>query len=216
MSGYATDVELPRLWVGLAVLAGMLIGYTLAVQPVVQSVEQALYPVVWVAVSGVALWAVRDRLTNLTPPALAVGGGYTLVLLWTAGLLGQSHAATGLEIHFGLPGWSPTLVYSGTLVSVTVVPFLLVGYATLGLLAASALQATLGVTAAGVVGLFACVSCTAPLLASLAGSLGAGSLAASFSTAQYPLATAAFLLSAGTLVFVARRGSGASASCQRV
>ena len=206
MSGHATELELPRLWVGLAVLAGVVIGYTLAVDPVVRSPSQAVYPVVWLATSAGALWLVRDRLGGLGLPALAVGVVYTLVLLWTAGLLGHSHAARGLSVHFGLPGWSPTLVYSGLGVSVTIVPFLVVGYAALGLLAASALQATLGATAAGALGLFACVSCTAPLLAGIAGSLGAGSIAATISSAQYPLATGAFLLSAGSLVVLARRG----------
>jgi hypothetical protein len=195
---------IPSGWVTLAAAAGALLGYTLAVDPVVHSVQQLLYPIVWLAASGAALWLVRDRLSGLTPLPIAVGAAYTLVLLWTAGLVGQPGAATGLSVHLGLPGWSPTVFYTGTVISLTLVPFLVVGYVTLGVLVASALGATLETTAAGAIGLFACVSCTAPLFAGLAGSLGAGSLLATISTAQYPLATAAFLLSAGTLVGLTR------------
>jgi hypothetical protein len=197
--------RLPRRWLAGAVVLGILVGYTLAVDPVVHSAQQVVYPVVWLGSSAAALWLVRDRLPGPDPLPLAVGVAYTLVLLWTAGLLGQSHATTGVSVHFGLPGWSPAVVYSGAVVSLTVVPFLGAGYATLGVLAASAFGATIEATAAGALGLFACVSCTAPLLAGIAGSLGAGSVAATISTAQYPLATAAFLLSAGSLVALARR-----------
>jgi hypothetical protein len=184
----------------------MVVGYTLAVDPVVHSLSQVLYPLVWVTASLTALWLVRDHLTDFGPVAIAAGVGYTLLLLWTAGLLGTPAGPSGVSVHFALPGWGPAMVYTGSVLTVIVVPFLLAGYATLGVLAASAIQATLQTTAAGLLGLFACVSCTAPLLAGLAGSLGAGSVATTISTAQYPLATAAFLLSAGSLVVLTRRG----------
>lgn len=196
--------QVPGRWVAVAVGIGILVGYTLAVDPVVRSPQQVVYPFIWIGCSLTALWLVRDRL-GVSPLSLSVGAAYTLVLLWTAGLLGPPHGVTGVSVHLGLPGWSPTVVYSGSVVSLTVVPFLVVGYVTLGVLAANALRATLETTAAGVLGLFACVSCTAPLFAGIAGSLGAGSVAATLSTAQYPLATAAFLLSAGSLVVLTRR-----------
>jgi hypothetical protein len=205
MSGHATERMNPRVWVAAATVVGAVIGYTLAVDPVVQSASQLLYPFVWLAASGTSLWLVRDRLPTPSPLSVAVAGGYTLVLLWTAGLVQSPIGSTGVSVHLALPGWGPALVYTGSFVTVMVVPFLVIGYATLGVLAASALHATLETTAASVLGLFACVSCTAPLLAGIAGSLGAGSVAAAVSTAQYPLATAAFLLSAGALVVLARR-----------
>ncbi|MEF8785308.1 MAG: hypothetical protein V5A45_05190 [Haloarculaceae archaeon] len=208
MAGHATKPTIPRLWVAVAIAVGAVLGYTLAVDPVVHSPSQVVYPVVWLGASLTVLWLVRDRIAGLSPLPLAVGAGYTLVLLWTAGLLGSPVGPAGLSVHFAMPGWGPAVVYTGSFLTVAVVPFLFVGYATLGVLAASALQATLQTTAAGVLGLFACVSCTAPLLAGLAGSLGAGSVAATISTAQYPLATVAFLLSAGALAVLARRGDG--------
>jgi hypothetical protein len=78
---------------------------------------------------------------------------------------------------------------------------------TLGALAATAVQSLFRTTAAGLVGLFACVSCTAPLVAGLAGSLGAGAVAGSLSSAQYPLATVAFLASGVAMTLLARSGT---------
>lgn len=199
--------RLPRHLVAVACLLGAAVGYTLAVDPVVHSPGQVLYPVVWVGASGAFLWSVREGLSSVGGRALAVGGLYTLVLLWTAGLVGHSHASAGVSIHLGAPGWGPALLYAGPVVYITAVPFLLVGYAALGLLAAAALQTALRTTLAGAVGLLACVSCAAPLLAGLAGSLGAGTVATSVSTAQYPLATAAFLLSGAALTVLARSAS---------
>lgn len=209
MAGHTANRTFPRPWVAVAVAVGALLGYTLAVDPVVHSVSQVAYPVVWLGASLTALWLVRDRLSGLRPLAVGIGAGYTLVLLWTAGLVGAPAGPAGTTVHLAMPGWGPAVVYTGSALTVTVVPFLVTGYVTLGVLAAGALQATLRTTVAGVLSLFACVSCTAPLLAGLAGSLGAGSVAATVSTAQYPLATAAFLLSAGSLTALARRGATA-------
>lgn len=92
-------------------------------------------------------------------------------------------------------------------VHVILVPFLVVGYGTLGLLAALALDGTVGTGAVlpGLAGAFACVSCTAPLLAGVAGAVGAGSLAAGLTGAAYPLGTAAFLAALGGFVLVLAR-----------
>jgi hypothetical protein len=196
-------------WVTLACAVGVAVGYTMAVDPVISSASQLLYPLVWLGVSAGALWFVRSQLPTLGPAALVIGAGYALVLLWSAGLLAGSSGSIDLAVHLGVPGWGPALVYDGAFVRVTLIPFLVVGYATLGLLAAVAVDHLAGAATAGVVGLFACVSCTAPLLAGLATSLGAGSIAATLSGAAYPLATAAFLLSVGVFVGLASRQSAA-------
>lgn len=196
MHGHWTPTP-PLHWVGVAVAAGLALGYTLAVEPTVVSAEQVAYPVVWLLASGLALWRVRDRLRALGRRALAAGAAYTLVLLASAGLVGSPVADPGLEVYLAAPGWGPALVYGGPVVRVVLIPFLVVGYLTLGLLGALAVQRTLRAAAPGVLGLFACVSCTAPFLAGLAGSLGSGSLAATLLRAQYPVATAVFLCSVG-------------------
>jgi hypothetical protein len=197
-------LALPRRWVVLAVAVGMTIGYGLAVDPVIHSPAQLAYPAVWLAVSAAALWVVRDAVGSVRPLSAAVGVGYTALLLWTAGLLSSAVGETGLAVHLAMPGWGPAVVYTGPLVTLRLVPFLVVGYATLGALAALALDQTLRTTAAGALGFFACVSCSAPLFAGIAGSLGAGSLSATLSQAQYPVATAAFVLSVGLLTWLVR------------
>lgn len=201
--------DLPRRWVALAAAVGATLGYTLAVDPVIYSPGQVLYPLVWIAASAVALWLARPRPSAVGPLAGLAGAGYAVALLWTAGLLGSGSGPVALSAHLGVPGWGPAVVYDGAVLRLTLVPFLLVGYATLGLLAATAIDriSGAGTATAGLVGLLACVGCTAPLLAGLATSLGAGSIAATLSGAAYPLATAAFLLSAGTFVVLARRGT---------
>jgi hypothetical protein len=205
----ATAVRsLPRRWVALAAVVGAALGYGLAVGPVAYSAAQAAYPLLWLAVSVAALWrVVGPRLDVLDAVAVLAGAGYTAVLLWVAGLLRPAATTPGLAVYHGFPGWGPTLVLSGP-VSLTLVPFLAAGYATLGALAAVAVgqsRTTAGAGAAsGLVGLFACVGCAAPLVGAVAGALGAGSLAALLSGAQYPIATAAFLAAVGGFVVVVR------------
>jgi hypothetical protein len=183
-----------------AVAVGLVVGYVAAVGPVVTTPEQVLYPTLWLGVSIATLWRLRAQVAGLGARSLTVALAYTVVLLWVAGLLGPATGPAGLRIHLGIPGWGPAVAYTGTGVTVVLVPFLLVGYATLGLLAAVAIRHTVRAGAAGLLGLFACVSCTAPLLAGLAGVLGAGSLAATLTGAGYPVGTAAFVLSVGAFV----------------
>ncbi|WP_440990570.1 DUF7546 family protein [Haloarchaeobius baliensis] len=198
--------RLPLSWVALAVVAGLTLGYWLAVDPVVQSAAQVAYPLLWLAVSAVGVAVAVDAgARSLSPLPALVGGAYVVVLLWTAGLLAPAASAPELSVHLAIPGWGPAVHYVGPFVALTVVPFLVAGYATLGLLAAVAVDRTWSASMPGAVGLLACVSCTAPLVATVAGSLGAGSLAATLSTAQYPVATAAFLLSIGGFAVVLRR-----------
>ncbi|MFC4406364.1 DUF7546 family protein [Haloarchaeobius iranensis] len=198
--------RLPLSWVALAVVAGVTVGYWLAVDPVVQSAAQVGYPLLWLAASAVGVRVAVDAGVRSLSPLPALGGAaYTVALLWTAGLLAPAASAPELSVHLAIPGWGPAVHYVGPVVALTVVPFLVGGYATLGLLAAVAVDRSWNATMPGAVGLLACVSCTAPLVATLAGSLGAGSLAATLSTAQYPVATAAFLLSIGGFAAVLRR-----------
>lgn len=201
-------LEIPHAWVLLASLAGITIGYTAATDPVVHSMDQVLYPAVWIAASGLALWLVPDyHWRSLGIATLGIGVGYTLVLLWTANLLQSPAGPEGLSLHLGIPGWGPAVVLTSGFFTLTLVPFLLFGYATLGVLAGLAIRQSWQAAAPGLVGLLACVSCTAPLLAAVAGSLGAGSIAASLTQAEYPVATAFFLISVVALTAILRRGA---------
>ncbi len=179
-----------------AALVGMVIGYGLAVDPVVHSAEQVLYPLLWLVASAIALrYLVAPQLGSLSLRSAAAGVSYALVLLSIAGLVGPASGHQGLSVHLGIPGWGPAVFYTGPLLSVSIIPFLTVGYLTLGLLVAVTIDRSWKASGAGLLGVFACVGCSAPLLAGVAGSVGAGSLSATLSQAQYPIATAAFLLS---------------------
>ena len=198
MSAHTVREELPSGLVVAAIGVGLVVGYTAAVDPVVRTPAQVAYPLVWIVVSGAALTRyVVPAVASSSLPALAVGGGYALVLQYTAGLLAPGSAPASTSVHLALPGWGPAVVHTGSLVSVRLIPFLTIGYLTLGALAAVALDRTWSASGPGVLGLFACVSCTAPLIAGVAVSLGAGTVATTVSHAQYPLATGAFLVSVG-------------------
>ena len=198
MSAHSVRKSVPVGPIAAAVGVGLTLGYAAAVDPIVRSPAQVAYPLVWVLASGAALKRyVGPALASASLPALAVGSGYALALQYTAGLLGPASAPSSTSVHLALPGWGPALVHTGPLVSVRLIPFLTIGYLTLGALAAVAVDRTWSASGPGLVGLFACVSCTAPLIAAVAGSLGAGTVATTVSHAQYPLATAAFLLSVG-------------------
>lgn len=204
----ASRPSLSREQLAAATLVGVTLGYALAVDPVVHSATQLLYPAVWLVTSAAALqWLVAPRLGSVSPPSVAAGVGYALVLLWVAGLLGPATGPPGIDVHLGLPGWGPAVFYTGPVASVGVVPFLTVGYLTLGLLLAVVLERNFRASAAGLLGVFACVGCTAPLLAAFAGAAGAAPIAAALTRAQYPVATAAFLGAVGALaVAVSRTG----------
>lgn len=208
MSTKTADRQIPRGLLVTATVAGVAAGYGLAVDPVVLSASQVVYPLVWLTVSGVALhYVVGRHWSGLDALSALVGAGYTALLLAVAGLLRLPDGSVGVTVHHGFPGWGPTVALSTPVVVLTAVPFLVVGYATLGVLAATTARQTRTGALPGAVGLFACVSCVAPLIAGVAGAVGAGSLAAVLLDAQYPLATAVFVVAIGGFAAVLERGA---------
>jgi len=124
---------------------------------------------------------------------LAVAGGLITV--------GVGEAATGLRIAPLPPGYGPALLYSGQQVTVTLMPNYLVGYVALAYLVYVTVIDAAGSAAAGLIGLFSCVSCSWPILASLISAItGGGSLlVTSALQVSYGLSTAVFLVTAGLL-----------------
>jgi len=160
------------------------------------------YPFVWLNVSA---WVLRR--TSIPPAsprrrllAAAVGVGYFLLLARVGGLLlpGIGARATGLRIVLleVPPGFSPALLYSGEAVVLNLIPFQLVGYATLAYLVATTVLDAAGNAAAGLLGLFSCVSCALPVLAAVGSGLAGGGAAvvATMTSGSYGLSTAAFVL----------------------
>ncbi|WP_435335144.1 DUF7546 family protein [Haloarchaeobius sp. TZWWS8] len=189
------------LWLGLLCALELLavVSYFQLTSAELTSVRYALYPFVWLNVGLVAV--------VLTSPAVAsprqragaalVAGGYFLLLAWATGLVGLApadHDPTGLAATMASPGWGPTVTYGGSLLTLVLVPFRLLGYLALAYLVYAAVLDSLAASATGLVALFSCVSCTFPLVSSLAAS--AGGSAAMVATAF------AFGIDVSTAVFV--------------
>lgn len=158
-------------------------------------------PIVWFAVGTWGLLGVSPgpagRRTKLLAGALAVG--YFGVLAFVGGLVapgGEPAAGLTLQVTELPPGWNPALLYGGETVRFALVPFSLFGYLTLAYLVyGTALEARSAV-AGGALGLFSCVSCTVPVVASLLGGVlgGGAALAAAASEGTYALGSVAFVL----------------------
>ena len=158
-----------------------------------------VYPFLWINVS---LWALLTTTTDSSSRryrylATAVGIGYFLILAYFGGLLGFGTGARMIPLHIDWtlpPGYSPVLLYQDSLLRLVIEPYKLVGYLTLAYLVYTTVLDTAGSTVSGVVGLFSCVSCSWPILATAATSLfGSSSAVASFALDQtYGLSTLAF------------------------
>jgi hypothetical protein len=194
-------VNHPVLNVGAAGVASYLVFADLRItDPLI-----LVYPLVWI---NVGLWAVWR--TDPPPAAgsrrLAVGAvavAYFGVLAAVGGLVDLSHLAHGHTHDPGLriayaslpPGFGPALLYSGSAVSLTLLPYQVVGYVALAYLVyATVLEAT-GSAISGLLGLFSCVSCTWPVVGTaVAGLFGSGSAVYTFALTQsYALSTVVFV-----------------------
>ena len=213
MAGSTLDERLGRLrpgrpaalGLGALVLVQMLLAAVYVTSPIVDGVADPvtfglvlLQPFVWI---DVALLAV---LTTRPPPtesrrryaAVAVAGGYFLLLAYFGGLLGSGMGTNAAGVNWILPpGYSPRLFYDGELLRVVLEPYKVVGYLALAYLVYVTVLDAAGAALSGVVGLLSCVSCTWPLLGTLAASVFGGSSAvASAAMGQaYPLSTLVFL-----------------------
>lgn len=202
-----------RWGVILNVEAIAVLAYLLVADVTVTAPRFLLYPFIWI---NIGLWAV----IRTTPPPttrryrlLAVGAaaGYFLVLAYAGGIIspghffhGHSHG-TALRVQVaGLPpGWGPGLFYSSGLLSISVVPYKLVGYLALTYLVYATLLEAAGAAMGGIIGLFSCVSCTWPVLGTvLTGLFGSTSVVATAAqSAPYELSTLVFLSAVGLLVW---------------
>lgn len=163
------------------------------------------YPWLWInasiwAVSRVPLSPTSTRDRNV---ALAVGVGYFAVLAYFGGLFNFTGSGLGFRIAMLPPGWGPVPIYSAATWTVVLLPFKLVGFVALAYLVAATVVDATASGLAGFVGLFSCVSCTWPLLATVfTGIFGTASAAASVVTGQpYGVSTVVFLASVGMLVW---------------
>jgi hypothetical protein len=175
-----------------------------------------LYPLVWI---NVGLWALvrtspgPDTSARNRRLAVGIALAYAGLLAYVGGVIGQAHGpATGFGVVVGTvpPGWAPTVTYSGTAVSLTLIPYKLVGYAALAYLVYATVVDAAGAAVSGLLGLLSCVSCSWPVLAGLvAGTAGSTSgVAAAATTGSYGLSTLAFVLTVAVLYWRPFVGSG--------
>lgn len=153
----------------------------------------------WVVVNSRAVAASR----SVRRRALFLAAGYFGLLAFAGGLIGVGigDAATGFRIAYLPPGYGPAMLYSGALVTINLLPIYLIGYTALAYLVYVTVIDASASAAAGVLGLFSCVSCSWPIIVSLASAAtGGGSiLAASALQVSYGLSTAVFVLTAALL-----------------
>jgi len=201
-----------RLLMGVVlVLEGVLLStYFLATPAEVTQPRFVLYPFVWI---NVGLWAAFRVRVPAAPRrqrllAAAVAGGYFLLLanwagltgLTTAGHHGVPSASLGLSVGAGSPGWERIRYITETFY-VSFVPFRVIGYVCLAYLVYAAVLDVTGAVLSGAVGLLSCLSCSFPILASLATGVWGGSVTLMSATYDHALdiSTVAFLVSVALL-----------------
>lgn len=191
------------------------VSYLLLADVTVTEWRYLVYPFVWINVS---VWALV-RTTPVADSARAryVGGGlavaYFLLLAYVGGMVSQGvglqaadgaaggQPVPGWRLAWLPPGWGPALLYSGPNVRLALMPYKVVGYATLAYLVYATVLDAAGSAVSGVLGLVSCVSCTWPVLASVAAAIAGGgtAVAAAASEWSYALGTGAFVLTVGLL-----------------
>ena len=186
----------------------IMLAYVAVVGPDVTRPLFYVVPFVWV---NAALWAafrVSPRAVTGRQRAVAVvvAVGYFLVLGYAGGLYGGSNGvSTGLRVVVTAlpPGWGPAVIYGGTAVQFALLPFKLVGYATLAYLVYATVVEAASSVVGGVLGLFSCVSCTLPVIAGVLSGFvgGTGAVANAAAGQTYGLSTVVFVVTVVLLVW---------------
>ena len=111
--------------------------------------------------------------------------------------------APGLSFGTTLPpGYGPAVFYGGELLTIAISPYALVGYLALSYLVYVTVVDAAGAAASGLLGLLTCVSCSWPILASIATGVlggGAGAFAATVYGQSGGISTAAFVATVALL-----------------
>lgn len=185
---------LALLGAGLALQGALLAGVLVAGGARVTAPRYLAYPFVWLDVAALALARLEwPRSRGWRRRATALGGGlYLLGLAALTGTVGLG-GSTGLTVHWLPPGWGPMVVGGVGPLSFAVVPFRVVGIATLAVLLVAALRDRDRGPLAALLGVGTCASCTVlPAVTVVAGAVGGGLAGAG--TWSLDLATVSFVL----------------------
>lgn len=177
---------------------GLVLSYVLTTDAIITDPLFLVFPFVWIDASVLALlWT--DRPTGSTRNRLLAGGvagAYFLVLGYFGGLYGAGTEQMAMHLNWGPPpGYGPALLYDSGALRLVLEPFKVVGYLTLAYFVYATVLDAAASAVSGVLGLFTCLSCSWPIVGTIATSVfGSGSAVAAFAIGnQYGL---------GTLIFV--------------
>jgi hypothetical protein len=204
-------------WVALVLTTEFLLvaGYLVGLNVQVRDWTLFVVPFVWI---NVGAWAIvrttpAPSTTRNRRIAAVLAGGYFLLLAYFGGLVGPGTGGTvtslGVELWDLPPGWSPAILYNGSVLTLALLPYKIVGYLALAYLVyATALDAS-NALVGGVLGLFSCVSCSFPIIAGVVtGIVGSGGALATLATgSSYVLSTGVFVLTVGLLYWRPTIGS---------
>lgn len=195
-------------WYGLVLnlqLVGVALYYSLTDLTLTEP-RYVLYGLLWINVGLLAVASVRPpqgASFRTRRRAVALATAYFGVLAYVGGILGSGlgSGAAGVRVAYLTAGWGPALLYEGVHVSLVLMPAYVVGYVSLAYLVYVTVLDASGSAIGGVVGLFSCVSCTWPILATVAAAVfgGTGFVASSAMAVSYDLSTAVFLVTVGLL-----------------
>lgn len=173
------------------------------------SIRHLVYPFIWINVGGWATYRTFKRRQETEGArrrlfVAAFAAGYGFLLLAVSGNITFPSAGaseTGLDVSWLVPGWGPLLTYGGSTVQLYLVPFQVVGYLSLAyLLYAHVLNATRRASA-GLLGVFTCTGCAAPVLAQTLAVFGgaSGVLTPLIYGWAYDVGTLMFVMTVGIL-----------------
>jgi len=168
----------------------------------------ALYGLLWINVS---LWVflrtdVPAASRSTARRAAVVAVGYLAVLAYTGGIVapgipGSYEYVAGFSVLWLPPGWGPALTFKNEFVRLILMPARVLGYLALSYLVFVTVVDAASSAVSGLLGLFSCVSCSWPILASVGTAVLGGSsfVAAATTTYAYDVSTAVFLVTVALL-----------------
>jgi hypothetical protein len=172
-----------------------------------QGVAQYVYPLVWINVGLLAIVATDPPPvpTKQRRRALAVGAAYFLVLAAIGGLIRPGTPSAPAYFQLNVlqlpPGWNPMVAYFGDWISITLIPYKLVGYGALAYLVYVMVLDASGLALGSLTGLFSCVSCVLGILVPTVSSLlgGTAAVVGQLVPESYGAATVVYRVSIGLL-----------------
>lgn len=197
-----TSPEMGLALAGLVANVALIVAYLAATETVVQSVNDTLYPVVWIVCSIYLVASLVRRGPALldSPVAVAVAVGYFAALSAIGTPIGLGGETDSLMLTWATPGWGPIVMYGVGPVGGSLVPFEIVGYAALSYAVGCAVAAGSRGALAGAIGLFTCVGCVLPVIGAVVGLFGGTATALQPAATSYGLATGLFAVTVALLL----------------